>query len=446
MFRGGNMTDLIGNLFSGAALWIWLGLATVAAVFFFLRHDSFTLTDLTYRFPVIGKLTRYSRDYSETKRDGWLNAEASLCHDYARHVTALSKAEFDRNCEYLRASYDHGRKPMPVWIFLLLSLLVVMEGVGFAYMLGTWMALESTQNERLFLTAGIVGVLAAILVWVTHSAGHQLYRTRLLRSCFQQYQASAIRTDAKETRRVFSSQIVSLNDDQDVDQQHPPHVRCANRVITRPDDLGSYAWVWLASILVLLIAVMSVVLRVETLNGTDLLSSQLAGSEGDTDAMLAAQQSAALTSFAILSVIFIVTQMVGMGVGYWYGFAGKQSKEAYRATNGCADYDTYFRPIRRRMSIADLRLTTLHRMMEKRLPHEINWDRDFLNFIQDERLRGATDLQDPTTFEEVRRAAAAAQERPPKTNGAHHPDAADDIEGSIVATGETPPGAAGLAQ
>lgn len=407
------MGDVLSYLFSSQALWLWTVAAALVTALVYVRHDSFLLTDLSYRFPVLGKLSRFSRDYSEAKRGGWLNVETSLCHDYARHVTALSKKDFERNVEYLRHTYDHGRKPMPLGIMALLSLLVMLEGLGFAYLLGSWMALESSENERMLLTAAIVIVLAAILVWVTHSAGHQLYRTRLLRSCFQQFQASTIRlTDTPDDAKpkVFTSEIVGLSQDQSIDRSQPPHVRCANRVVTRPDDLGSYAWVWLASVLVVVIAVISVILRIETLHSSDALSTQflppgLAESGANEAAMAAALENAALASFAILSAIFIVTQMVGMGVGYWYGFAGKQSREAYSATGGCADYDTYFGPVRRRMSIADLRLTTLHRLMEKRLPHEIDWkmadgrERDFLEFIREERNRGATDLQDPTALD-----------------------------------------------
>jgi hypothetical protein len=362
----------------------------------------------------------------------------------------LSKAEFERNTEYLRKAYDHGRRPMPFWILMLLSLLVILEGLGFSYLLGSWMALDSTANERTLLTVAIVIVLAAILVWVTHSAGHQLYRTRLLRSCFQQFQSCMIEANQPrspepgstaegpvraEQPRLFSSEIVSLGRDQTVDDHLPPHVQCANRVITRPDDLGSYAWVWLAAVLVIVIALASIILRIETLHGSDTILADalpVEGGAGNPEAMAAALENAALASFTILSVIFIVTQMVGVGVGYWYGFAGKQSKDAYHAIRGCADYETYFGPVRRRMSIADLRLTTLHRLMERRLPREIHWTRDFLNFIRDERERGATDLQDPTALDPAPRESA-----PKGTNGASHP-AAHEPEQDQVAPGPAP--------
>lgn len=454
------MTDLLNYIFSAAAWWLWTLLALLIAALVYTRHDSFGLTDLTYRIPIIGKLARYSRDYSEISRGGWLNVEASLCHDYARHVTALSKADFERNTEYLRKAYDHGRRPIPLPVFGLISLLVLLEGLGFSYLLGSWMAIESSENERIFLTVAIVIVIAAILVWVTHAAGHQLYRTRLLRSCFQQFQASLIdgadeRSEpAKRQSRVFSSGIVSLREDQSIDNALPAHVQCANRVASRPDDLGSYAWVWLAAILVIVIAVVSVILRIETLHSSDLGSSQVVpaifqggGPSSDAqNAVASAREYAALSSFAILSVIFIVTQLVGMGVGYRYGFASKQGRGAFDATRGCADYEIYFRPVRRRMSIADLRLTTLHRLMEKRLPHEIDWrlndgrERDFLEFIRDERRRGATDLQDPTNLDNRPASPAGGNgSQPPAGVRAQHQEVAAPTDPADSPHEERPP-------
>jgi hypothetical protein len=418
------MTELLRTAFSPPWSWLLLAAGALLAIIAYIRHDSFLLTDLTYRFPLVGKLARFSRDYSETKRGGWLNVEASLCHDYARHVTALSKVEFERNIEYLRKAYDHGRRPMPLLVLALLTVLVLLEGLGFSYLLGSWMAMDSSENERMWLALAIVIVIAAILLWVTHTAGHQLYRTRLLRSCFQQFQASTMHpASRKDEPKIYTSGIVSLSQDQSIDKDQPSHVWCANRVVTRPDDLGSYAWVWLAAALIVIIAVVSVILRIETLHSIDLLGAELMpnefqdaiGAAAGNPAAAAARESAALASFAILSTIFIVTQMVGVGVGFWYSFAGKQSREAYNATHGCADYDTYFQPIRRRMSIADLRLTTLHRLMEKRLPHEINWTRDFLTFVREERARGATDLQDPANLD-----PPPATAPPSGGNGAHH--------------------------
>ncbi len=416
------MTDLLNYLFSSSAWWIWTLVALAVLAAGYALHDrNFALTDLAYTFPLVGRLSRFSKDYSETYRgNGWLNVEDTLCRDYARHVPALSDQQFNGHVQYLRKCYDHGRSPLPFWAIALLVLLVGMEGLGFSYLLGALINPEASEYIRNWLMFGIVAVIAAILVWVMHAAGHQLYRTNLLRSCFKEFQAN------KDPS--FTSHIVSLGERHDIDDHWPEgtklttpdgprdpgrpsptpeHVRCANRVATKPGDRGSYAWVWGAALLMLVIAVGSTILRVEMMHAEVDTSRSYAGmfQVGQTaqpvaDAAAAgAREIASMTGFTILAVIFLATQIVGMSVGYRYGFAGKQSKEAYRATSGAPDYDTYWEPIQRRMNIANLRLHTLHRMLEKHSPRPIDFKKTFIDFIREERLRGADDLQLPPGFE-----------------------------------------------
>lgn len=397
------MGDVLAYLFSWAAWWIWLLAFLIAALIVYARHESsFVLTDLAYTFPVIGKLSQYSKDYSESSYPGWLNVENTLCRDYAKHMSALSPAEFENNVLYLKKSYDHGRRPMPPWAMAILALLVIMESFGFSFMLSTLMVTEGSENLHELLTLVIVLVLAAILVWVTHAAGHQLYRTGLLRSCFREYQTH--KDDA------FSSQIVSLDDNQlMVDAGEPAHVQCANRVITKPGDRGTYAWVWLALFLILAIAIGSTKLRIDTLHSLPADSgtfiSDIFNMAGDQAAPAAprpaetataeAREQAALTGFAMLAVIFMVTQFVGMSLGYWYGFAGKQSQAAWSATHGAADYKSYFEPVQRMINVASMRLYTLHRLLERHSPRPLEFFNSFIDFIREERLRGAKDLHEP---------------------------------------------------
>jgi len=416
------MTDILNYLFSTAAWWIWLLLAIAVVAIIYVRHDSFLLTDLTYRFPIVGKLARYSKDYSETFRgNGWLNVEDTLCRDYARHMSALSPDQFENHAQYLRKCYDHGRKPLPFWAIGILLLLILMEGLGFSYLLGSLINPEASEYMRNWLMFGVVAVLATVLVWVMHAAGHQLYRTNLLRSCFKEFQAN------KDP--MFTSHIVSLGEPQNVDDrwpdgnETPDHVRCANRVATKPGDRGSYAWIWLAALLMLAIAIGSTVLRVEMMHATEAAPSfagmfqvgpaQAPAPNPNAEAAAQAREVAAMTGFTILAIIFVVTQLVGMSVGYRYGFAGKQSKEAYQATRGAADYDTYWDPIQRYMNIANLRLHTLHRLLEKHSPRPIDFKMTFIDFIREERERGADDLQLPP------RSPVALAE----LNGAGHPGA-----------------------
>ena len=82
-------------------------------------------------------------------------------------------------------------------------------------------------------------------------------------------------------------------------------MQCANRVATSPNDRGSYAWMWIAAGLILAIAVLSTVLRIETLHsdptvtggGTDVFGG--AGAAGMGADQSAAMELAAISSFWI---------------------------------------------------------------------------------------------------------------------------------------------------
>lgn len=404
----------------------------VLLVGWLMRRPTFAWTDFTYRLPLVGKLSRLSRDYSETTHGEWLNSEARLCHDYAQHLTGLSPDEFENHSEYLRKCYDSGRKPLPFLVIALLAFLVLLEGLGFSYLLSTWMALEGSENTRQLLTFAIVTVLSAVLVWTMHAAGHQLYRTRLLRACFRESKAASL--DKRQDRpraRSFTTQIISLNQDQAEDDDQPNHVQCANRVAANPSDTGSYAWLWIAGGFILLIAVLSTVLRIETLH-----ADPLAMAGANTDNQLLAREYAALSSFWILATIFVVTQFVGMGVGFRYGFAGRESDTAYRTTGGAPDYESYYRPIAQRMQVADARLSELHGMMEAGHTGSIDWDRDFFNFVEDERKRGVCDLHLPQEVRAARQRRserrAEAQRQRRAMNGSTPPQAAPARPDEIV--------------
>ena len=122
LFGGSTLSKFI-ELFAGNPILAVVSLLILIVLIWLFVRDSFFATDISYRLPLIGKLSRYSKDLSETTRGSWLHSEANLCHDYSRHVMCLSKTEFEQHTEYLRKCYDHGRKPMPWWVLVRLILL-----------------------------------------------------------------------------------------------------------------------------------------------------------------------------------------------------------------------------------------------------------------------------------------------------------------------------------
>jgi hypothetical protein len=254
----------------------------------------------------------------------------------------------------------------------------------------------------LFMLA-IVVVLAIILVYVTHVAGHQIYRTKLLRSCFRAWKEHA--------GPAFFTRTVSLAHDQSEDDNEPLHVQCANRVATRPGDYGSYIWVWGAAAFIALIAVGATVLRLSTLdtsNDAELLANvfgDLSGAASPSTSTAQPDRTAAFVSFGLLAVIFIVTQLVAMTFGYKYGFAGRESADAYRETGGHTNYRSYWRRVQHHMNIANRRLQTLQRLME-RGSRPIDWHRNFFDYVVEQRKGGNVSLHEPPPPPPERSAAA----------------------------------------
>ncbi|PZN94325.1 MAG: hypothetical protein DCF31_09970 [Alphaproteobacteria bacterium] len=386
--------------------WLFAGviLAGLAAWVIIRRHQLFWVTDLAYTVPVIGRISRFSSDYAKA-HDGWLNVEKTLCRDYAKHVPALSRAEFENHAEYLRRTYDHGRKPLPFAIVALLAVLIGLEALGFSYLLGSLMALEGSENTRTLLMIAVVTVLAIVLLWLTHAAGHQLYRPSLLRKLFREHQV--------DNSREFTSRTVKLNEPQSIDDDQPDHVQAANRIAAGPGDRGSYSMVWVAMAFILVVAIGSTVLRIETLNSIEqeaaapaasIFGAVEGGAEGEAAAPpvaatpepgAEARHNAALTGFTLLGAIFLVTQFIGMRVGYSYGFVGLQSAEAHRATEGAADYASYWARIQAMIDIANLRLQKLHQKLEAGAHRPLEFHKSFVDFLREERGRSSEYMLDP---------------------------------------------------
>jgi hypothetical protein len=316
-----------------------------------------------YSVPIIGKMARISKDTTRYGKDkAWTNSERTLCDDYNQYMRYISPAELDRRLVYLAKAHDLGRTPLPVWLLAVLGLLVIAEGLGFSYLLGSWMAMEGSENTRTLLMFAIVLVLCVILLFVTHSAGHQLYRTNLIAQCKKEW------TDAGQTGALRSANVM-LNGNQLSDDHQPDFTQCINRVGTS----GSYVMVIVAVVFIAMIAVVSTWMRVKHLENEQIQEtaqvsakssgfSSNAGNPFGTDgpalpeAVLKPQQDAdkkarddsgksvrdeGLAAFLMLAFIFVVTQIVGIAAGYKWGFAGKESKAAYAGTHGFSTYDDY---------------------------------------------------------------------------------------------------------
>ena len=371
----------IYELFShGALSVVWLIVSVVSGIvaILFREQIAFRIVDAYYVFPWVGKIERMAKNPTQSPRPGWTTQERALCAFYARsHI--ISETDFKDTLEYLRLSGDIGREPQPAWAWLFISLLVLAEGYGFSYLLGTWVTREGDANLYRVLAAFIAFVICGLMLYITHNAGRELHRTGLLRSCRAKFRANE-RTgiDAKDGKnKSFFTEPMSIGDVSD--NTFPLNVRCANRVADHSTDEGGRVWISTSILAMIFIAVLSFWMRHENLNreliSNNVVQSATAGnpfaiaadktprvSDAAKSESIADEKSEGGAAFLLLSGIFILTQVVSIGLGFKYGFAGKQGKLAYQNTHGFVTYSSYYNsPVFR---LAQARLQMLQHLMD----------------------------------------------------------------------------------
>lgn len=397
------MSDFINDVMAahGGLMSTFAILMLAGVIYFAFKHRiDFWVMDTWYVLPVIGRISRLAKDSTQSSRDGWLNAEKALCADYKKFIHLVKEPVFNSRIEYMKKAHDLGRTPVPAWVMLFLVGLVIAEGLGFSYMLGTWMAREGSANTHTVLMIAIVLVLCGIMVWVTHSAGHQYYRTSLLRGCFKRFK--------DEGGQGFFRKTIALKDDQSADDDEPDYTQCANRVSERPGDQGSYSWVAIAVIAIAAIAFLSTYMRWENLKGelirettaqtqsaaagnpfangglalpSDVTAPQKAADDKASSEARNATQGEGMAAFIMLAFIFVVTQIVGCSAGYKYGFAGKESKGAFKETQGFSTYDAYLAHYEPLIHLAESRLQALQQQLEESSHQKLKLTKTFVDHL-----------------------------------------------------------------
>lgn len=357
----------------------------------------FWVRDFWATFPVIGNIARLSKD-TTSGNNGWTRSEEKLCAIYKPYVVLMTEKTFNQRIEYLRKAADLGRRPTPFFVWALLVVLVIAEGLGFSYLLGSWMAREGSANTHTLLMFAIVLVLCVIMVALTHFAGHQYYRTSLLRSCFKRYKDLGT--------AEYASKLVALSHEQDTDNNEPEHKQIVNRVAKHSHDRGSYSGGIIAIITIIFIATGSTYMRVKNLESelireatteeapasnpfaSTALPTEVAEAQHNADAKAREDGKAATTgegmaAFAMLGFIFVITQIVGMGAGYKYGFSGRESISAFRALGGFSSYEdywSYFQPLR---DLGNARLKDLQQRMEEYSHTKLHLTKTFDAFLKE---------------------------------------------------------------
>jgi hypothetical protein len=340
-----------------------------------------------YDLPLIGKMRRLTDVSSDSKDPNWTISEKVLCSDYAKFIQLGDYEAFNTRAEYLNKAGDIGVKPMPKWITIFLWVLIIAEGFGFAYSLGTWAAREGSENIHTILMIVVAFVIAVPSAWLSHEAGIRFHRW----SSFNRYRREWKETPA-DKRGEFKTAPITLNNVlnkswltnpnliSQVDDDKPICTQYANRRHQRISLIplwGAVAW---AAIVVIGSTTMRITHLETELNqettGTETSQPANPGNPFATapKELGDVQNSADLkgktdgnnttliegsTAFFMLAFLYLATQGVGAALAAKYAFLGAESDIAYEGNFGFETYDgftSYYEPM---LQIAQSRLQTL---------------------------------------------------------------------------------------
>ena len=364
---------------------ILFGMIVVAFAITHWQEIKFWWLNVTYNFPIIGKMSRLAKDiegFDENHR--WFYSEEELCRDYYNFYVKVDRDDesYDEAKDYLHAVGELGRKPTPTFIWVMIFVLVAVEAFGFAYVLAGFTipgASESLQEKG---AIGVAIMMAVLLVWLTHMTGQELHKNALIKKIRRWYKNDNAHGHNKRDLKPDHGLITIDNTFDDKDS--PNYIRMLNRLDVNDRVKTTYTKTWLTLLFIVAVAVGATYIRHQVLL-QDIASShdtaigifnddaspfgeedakgdetadRLFGDEGgdtkedlgalfgddakDTSAKAASKPSVeddtnlkgGDATLMILGLLFVFIQILGIFFGMHYDFAGRESKEAYECLRG----------------------------------------------------------------------------------------------------------------
>ncbi|OON59236.1 hypothetical protein B0920_22825 [Massilia sp. KIM] len=386
-----------------------------------------------YAFPVIGKLKRLSQDlHQTTDGSGWFKSERTLCQDYKAFVQVQSEYDFNERMTYLQKAGDNGRTTTPLAIWILIIAFVFIEAQGFSYVLAGYTVPGASETTQKYAAIGIAFIVSALCVLLTHQAGHELYRSLKIKRARKDW----IEEGRKHKLRTKSMPLTTA---QHLDDAEPEYTQICNRVGLD----ASFVVSWATLAFVLIIAIGATYVRVQSANklmedsvriqkselveqrqtgvGLD-LAQQNVIPDADANLSLAADGKAVeeaaqydlhgyWVTFAILAVLFVFLQGLGVLFGYRWGFAGENSKAAYKAL-GKGKFLTYADVRAASQQYIDKAQNQLENLQQRMIQHHadkgtgvaVHPNKSFLEFLD------STDREE-TDYRTKKRAALHEEQR-----------------------------------
>lgn len=358
------MLDSIKHFFQVVPYPVWSILAILVILIFISyawEQVKWWWLNTWMSFPLIGRIPRLSKDLQLINNGPWFQSERAICSAYQEYVNVIAEKDYKNMCAYLAYVDDHGRTPMPKWLLLALVLMVVIEALGFSYVLAGFTIPGASENVQQYGTFGIAIMVSFVLLLWTHKMGEELYQNSIRNTCNRLWV-----NDRSEKKPLnIRTQTVSLEEPQDIDKDKPDYTRILNR--GEVDYLPKYTNTIVGAILIIAVAIGATYVRIQVLD--QMLSNEVVSKSeqihlsGDSldmgadvklpaadKAMDIAANNKALENsvdierhggwgtFIVLAIIFLGLQWLSTHLGKEHCFYGKDSKKAYKSVGKYTSY------------------------------------------------------------------------------------------------------------
>lgn len=236
--------------------------------------------------------------------------------------------------------------------------LVLVEAMGFAYVLAGWMNMDASTNDRHLLAAATALLLAVASAFLAEVAGHSLHHNSLIARARHWWQGEE---PSKRSRTLKANKAINLEDSFS-DSDKPDY----EQLLARLKDVNSgvsrkFVWLIVCASFVACMAVGAFVVRSATLDSieTEMVNNMRAETTAQSDSSMGspfdlpeesqainneaeeatiedkmqAIREASLTTYVMLSLIYIAIQGISIWLASKYHFAGTHSKTAWRLTH-----------------------------------------------------------------------------------------------------------------
>jgi len=336
------------------------------------------------KFPFIGKISKLSKDTDSMDSNNWFSSETTICADFYNYYDKYDKdaKHYERCKSYLSKVDELGRSPFPALMWIIISALVILEALGFAYVLSGFTlpgASESMQREG---ALGIALIISTILVGFTHWTGHEIYKNSLIKKIRVWFNNN--RKDDKPNLERNYKVVLEQNN---LDDNEPNYIQLLNRVNTNATVTPNWMISIITAIFIIVIAIGATYVRGQVLEKqlnneisnvqtnvyapypTEIVNTQ---EKADKKALKERQNSdrkGGWATFIILAVVFVFIQLLGILFGFKWGFVGKESRIAYDDSHHFRtkqEFITYFKKEKDRIAkIAQQYLQNLQHTMSR---------------------------------------------------------------------------------